>query len=158
MATVFIVLQLRFCFVSTTETICEVHVGLLLVCVRINGVVHNMHNVFTVCFIAMCTVLENASQCHTRVTVFTEHTENCVYIFHCKSMYSAMSVHGQSSAVHSMLIGYLPILLLFVYFLWFFLFLMVQTVKSVCWLESTSITYVMLKLILIWKLLVFTCC
>jgi hypothetical protein len=69
------------CFVSTTEMVCEVHVGLLLVCVHVNGVVHNMHNVFTVCFIAMCAVLENASQCHTRVTIFTERTENYVYIF-----------------------------------------------------------------------------
>jgi hypothetical protein len=43
-----------------------------------------------------------------------------VCIFHCKSMYSAMYVHGQSFAVHSLLVGYLPILLLFVYFLRFF--------------------------------------
>jgi hypothetical protein len=104
--------------------------------------VHNMHNVFTACFIAMSTVLENASQRHTCVTVFTEHTETYVCIFHCNNMYSTLSVHVQSSAGHSMLIGYLPILLLFVYFLWFFSFSMVQTVKSVYWLQSISITYV----------------
>ena len=116
----------------------------------------------------MCTVLENASQCHTCVTVFTvlyvsqpcaqfwkmpvsairvllslqnTHKLN-VCIFHCRSRYSAMSVHGQSYAVRSLLTGYLPILLLFVHFLRFFSFLVVQTVKSVYWLESTSINYV----------------
>jgi len=31
---------------------CEVHVGLLLVCVFVNGVVHNMHNVFTVLYVS----------------------------------------------------------------------------------------------------------
>jgi len=101
------------CFVSTTETICEVHVSLLLVCARVNGVVHNMHNVFTVCFIALSTVLEYASQCHTCVTVCTEHTETYVCMLHCKRMYSTMSAHVHSSAVHSTLIGYLPYLLTF---------------------------------------------
>ena len=40
------------CSVSTTETIREVHVGLLRVCVRVNGVVHNMHDVFTVLYVS----------------------------------------------------------------------------------------------------------
>jgi hypothetical protein len=68
-----------------------------------------------VCFIAMCTVLENTRQYHTCVIVFTEHRETDVCICHRNSMYSTMSAHVQCSAVHSMLIGSLPVLLLFVY-------------------------------------------
>jgi len=65
-----------------------------------------------------------------------------MYVFFAARTCTVQCLHGLCSAVHSMLIGYLPILLLFVYFLWFFSFLMAQTVKSVYWLESTSVTYV----------------
>jgi hypothetical protein len=114
----------HICFVSTTESICEVHIDLVLFCVHVklwcSQYAERVHS--TVCFIAMCTILENVSQCHTCVTVFTERTEIYVCIFHCKSLCSTMCVHVQCSVVYSMLIGYLAILLLFVYFCWFFLY------------------------------------
>lgn len=70
------------CFVPTTETICEVHVGLLLVCACVNGVVHNMHNVFTVLYVSQpCAQFWKTPFSAIHVLPSLQNTQERMYVF-----------------------------------------------------------------------------
>jgi hypothetical protein len=86
----------HICSLSTTETICEVRVELLLVCACVNSAVHNMLNVFTVLYVSYpCAQFCKTSVCAICVLLSLPNTWKLMYF----SLQGLVEYHVSACAV-----------------------------------------------------------